>query len=107
MIDLVTGWFEIAQYEDKIAISIVNLVETTWLYRYPRPIEIMYDQGKEFIGNKFRECLIEMECRITAKPRTMGNTTSNTVLERIHQVIGNLVRNFNISTQIYVDKNYL
>ena len=45
MIDPVTGWFEIAQYEDKIEISIANLVETTWLSRYPRPIEITYDQG--------------------------------------------------------------
>ena len=45
MIDLVTGWFEIAQYNDKIAIYIENLVENTWLSRYPRPIEILYDQG--------------------------------------------------------------
>ena len=29
---------------------------------------------------------------------------SNVVLERIHQVLGNLVRNFNIS-QTYIDKN--
>ena len=29
----------------------------------------------------------------------------NTVLERIHQVLGKLVQNFNISTQTYVDKN--
>ena len=29
----------------------------------------------------------------------------NAILEIIHQVLGNLVRNFNISTQIYVDKN--
>ena len=45
MIDNVTRWFKIAQYKDKIAISISNLVETTWLSRYPRPIEITYDQG--------------------------------------------------------------
>ena len=29
MIDNVTAWFEITQYNDKIAISIVNLVETS------------------------------------------------------------------------------
>ena len=29
---------------------------------------------------------------------------SNAVLERIHQVLGNLVRTFNISTQTYVDE---
>ena len=32
---------------------------------------------------------------------------SNAVLERIHQVLGNLVRTFNISTQTYVDEDYL
>ena len=45
MIDPLTGWFEISEYDDKRAISIANLVETTWLYRYPRPIEITHDQG--------------------------------------------------------------
>ena len=44
MIYPVTGWFEIMQYNDKRAISIANLVETTWLSRYPRPIETTYDQ---------------------------------------------------------------
>ena len=45
MIDPVTGWLEIIQYDDKIAITIANLVETMWLTRYPRPMEIKYDQG--------------------------------------------------------------
>ena len=31
MIDPVTGWFEITQYDEKIVIEITNLVETTWL----------------------------------------------------------------------------
>ena len=59
MIDPVTGWFEFVRYNDKIEITIVNLVETTWLSRYPRPIEITYDQGNEFIGHEFRKSLIE------------------------------------------------
>ena len=33
MIDHVTGWFEITQYDNKRAISIANLVETMWLTR--------------------------------------------------------------------------
>ena len=37
IIDLVTGWLEITQYDDKRAISISNLVETTWLTKYLRP----------------------------------------------------------------------
>ena len=59
MIDPVTGWFGITQYDDKRAISTANLVETTWLTRYPRPMGITYDQGYEFIGRELREYLIE------------------------------------------------
>ena len=44
MIDPVTGWFEVVQYDDRIVITMSNLVETTWLSRYPRPIEITYGQ---------------------------------------------------------------
>ena len=105
MIDPVTGWFVIVQYDDREAITIANLVETTWLSRYPIPIEIMYDQGKEFIGHEFRKSLIEIEYGITAKPSTLGNPVSNVIMERIHQVLGNLERTFNIQ-QTYVDKNY-
>ena len=46
MIDPVTGWFEVTQYNDKIAMEIAKLVETTLLSRYPRPMDITYDQGK-------------------------------------------------------------
>ena len=60
MINPVTRQFYIAQYEDKGAISIDKLVETTWLSRFPRPIEIMYDQGNKFNGQEFRRSLIEM-----------------------------------------------
>ena len=76
-----------------------------WLSIYPRPTEITYDQVKEFIGHEFRKSLIEMEYGIAAKPITPGSPMSNAVLERIHQVLGNLVRNFKMSTQTYVDKD--
>ena len=60
MIYPVTGWFEITQYNDKRAIAIANLVETTWLFIYPGLMDITYDQGSEFIGHEFRKYVIEM-----------------------------------------------
>ena len=36
-----------------------NLVESMWLPRYPRKMEIMYDQGSVYIGHEFRKYLIE------------------------------------------------
>ena len=56
------------------------------------------------IGHEFRKSLIETEYRITAKPSTLVNPMPNVILERIHQVLGNLVRTFN-KQQTYVDKN--
>ena len=55
----VTDWFEVKQYNNKREISIANLVETTWLSRYPRPMEITYDQGKELIGHEFIKYMVE------------------------------------------------
>ena len=96
MIYLITGLFKMTQYNNKIAISIANLVETMWLSRYSIPTEITYDQGSEFIRNEFRKSLTEREYGITAKPITSRKPTSNTILEWIHQVMVNLVLTFNI-----------
>ena len=54
MIYPVTGWFKRTQYDDKIAISIADLVENTWLTRYTRQTKIMYDQGSELIDHEFK-----------------------------------------------------
>ena len=45
-----------------------------------------------------------MEYGIIAKPITLVNTMSNAILERIHHVIGNLVRTCNI-THHYIEKD--
>ena len=66
-------------------------------------MEITYDQGSELIGHEFRKSLIEMKYRITDKPITLVYTMSNVIMERIHQVLGKLVRTSNI-TQTYVEK---
>ena len=64
--------------------------------RYPRPIEITYDQGKEIIGHEFIKSLIEDKWGMTSKLITLRNPMSNAILERIYQVIGNLLWNFNV-----------
>ena len=63
-------------------------------------MEITYYQGSEYIGHEFIKYLIEMEYGIISKPSTSVNPMSNSILERIHQVLGNLVRTHNI-TQTY------
>ena len=50
MIDPATGWFEIKEIKTKRAdvIAIANLVEQTWLVRYPWPDLIIMDRVREF-----------------------------------------------------------
>ena len=50
MIDPVTSWFEIAEIKIKRADIIANVVETTWLTRYPYPTQVVLDRGKELIA---------------------------------------------------------
>ena len=102
MIDPVTGWFEVTQYSDKKATMIANLVETTWLARYPWPVEITYDQGGEFLGHEFKNTLIENEYGIKNKPVSPKNPQANAIIERLHQVFGNLVRTYNLQ-ETYVE----
>ena len=64
-----------------------------------------YDQRKECFGHEFRKYLIETEYGINANPRTLVNPMSNATLERIHQVLINLLQTFNVQ-QTYIDKNY-
>ena len=40
----VAGWFGFVRYDDKRATAILDLVETTWISRYPRQKEITYEQ---------------------------------------------------------------
>ena len=90
MIDPATGWFEIVQYLDKKAITIANLVEQTWLARYPRPTVITYDQGTEFVGHEFQHTMAK-EYGIKTRAATTKNPQTNSILEQIHQVLGNLI----------------
>ena len=68
MIDPVTRWFEITQYKDKEAMTIVNLVETTWLLKYSQPVKMTYDRGGGFLGKIFKSRFVEQEYVIKIKP---------------------------------------
>ena len=48
MIDPATGWFDMAIFKTGMADESANIVEQTWLTRYPLPEYITFDQGTEF-----------------------------------------------------------
>ena len=102
MIDPATGWFEIHQYDDKRSITVANIVEQEWFARYPWPTQITFDRGSEFIGQDF-QTMIKNDYGIKDKPITVRNPQANAIVERIHQVIGNIIRTFELENN-YLDE---
>jgi transposase InsO family protein len=102
MIDPATGWFEVHEYDDKRSITVANIVEQEWLSRYPWPTQITYDRGSEFIGTEFQK-LIKRDYGVKGKPITVRNPQANAIVERVHQVIGNIIRTFELEDN-YLDE---
>ncbi len=111
MIDPATSWFKLVELPlvrrlktikvnskessiveeifDKTSERIARLVNKTWLNRYPRCCYIIYDNGSEFKLN------FEYLCEtygIKRKPTMIKNPQANAILERLHQVLGQMLR---------------
>ena len=102
MIDPATGWFEVREIPDKSAITVANQVEQAWLTRYPWPTQLIYDRGSEFLGD-FAE-MIRNDYGVKRKPTTVRNPQANSIVERVHQTLGNIIRTFKVQ-ETDVDEN--
>ena len=107
MIDPATGWFEIIELPekevsfvkkgeeivevilDKSSATISRLFNKQWLSRYPRPNTITYDNGSEF---KLHFQALCDTYGIKRKPTTVKNPQSNANIERVHAVLGDMLR---------------
>ncbi len=74
---------------NKISERIARLGKKMWLSRYPRCRYIIFNNGSEFKLN------FEYLCEtygIKRKPTTIKNPQANTILECLHQVLGQMLR---------------
>ena len=94
MIDPATGWFEIAEIENKQADTVANVFEMTWLSRYPWPTEVILDRGTEFKGEV--QNLLLNEYGINRKPISTRNPQANAMLERAHKTLHDYMRTWQI-----------
>ena len=104
MIDPATGWFEIAEIPSKRADDIINILEMTWLTRYPWPTEIVLDRGQEFAAEVQRT--IKHEYGITTKMITTRNPQANSIIERVHKTLHNMLRTTGIKDSGALDPDY-
>ena len=90
VIDVFTGWVEILPIETKESNYIADLFTREWLRRYPRPSRIIYDLGSEFDCQAFQTVLLQWY--IKPEPITVKNPRANSIVERMHQVLGDMLR---------------
>jgi len=102
MVNPFTRSFECCQlYESHTAYPCQQNLDTVWLARYPRPKEIGSDNGSEFKG-VFKELCANMGLKPVVG--NSWNPQSNSVLERIHQVLGDGLRVFDLENK-QIDPN--
>lgn len=131
MIDPATGWFEVVELPtveifrisrtkdengdcvkvkvpdevfDKTSAQISRLFNRAWLSRYPRPREVICDNGSEFKLH-FKELLEAYQ--IKRKPTTSKNPQANGICERVHGVFGDMMRTSNINNCEEVDEDLI
>ena len=92
-VDPATGWFEITEIPEKSSARISHIFNSTWLARYPRPRKVIFDNGNEF-KKDFLPLLNDFAIKPT--PTTIKNPRANAILERLHQVLGDMLRTKNL-----------
>jgi hypothetical protein len=93
--DPAAGWFELKQTRTKQADKVANLVEQTWLSRYPWPEFITFHSGPEFKA-EFGDLLRKEYPNIKIKLSSKRNPQANAILERAHGTIGNMIRTYQV-----------
>jgi transposase InsO family protein len=71
----------------------MDAFHNNWIYRYPRPIQVTFDNGPEF-KSVFKEMCDNLG--IKWSPATSYNPQGNSLIERIPQVRGNMLRAFEL-----------
>ena len=94
IVDSVTGWFEMFQLKGKSdAFVCMKCFDSVWIDLYPRPREIGFNNGGEFMVEFSELC-----DNLGLKQRSLSswNPQSNAILERIHQVLADCLHSYNL-----------
>ena len=91
-IDTASNLVELIRVDNKTSAHVRNKFVQCWLSRYPRPIRCVHDKGGEFIGHEF-QWLLEM-FSVKDVQSTAKNPQSNSICERMHQTVGNVLRTY-------------
>ena len=99
---LTTGWFEMKDLAAADAASTMAAIDDVWFSRYPRPQIMGFDNGKEF-QSVFRQMVKSYGLKEAST--TSYNPQSNGIIERVHQVLNDALRTFELEEQDLPDKD--
>eukprot|EP00957_Ditylum_brightwellii_P098377 7495435-Ditylum_brightwellii.AAC.1 len=97
MIKPATSWFKIKAIPNKESKTVTLAVDREWLCWYPRPREITHNQRGEFNDVEFQKLLNSY--RIKSKLTSSQNPQGNSVLERVHLMLHNMLCTFELQLQ--------
>ena len=89
-IDTVTNLVELGRIENKTSAHVAHVMAQLWLARYPWPERCVHDNGGEFVGPEFQTLM--QRCKIKDVTTSAKNPQANSICERMHQTVGNVLR---------------
>jgi hypothetical protein len=90
VIDIATDLPVVVRIDDRTSRHVALKFDNNYLAFYPRPVRVIHDQGSEFIGPEFRALLATNGIKDVCT--TSKNPQANSVVERCHHTIGNMMR---------------
>jgi transposase InsO family protein len=102
IINPATGWFEMKEIRAPDAATTTAAMDDIWFSRYPRPQIIGYDGGGKF-KSVFEETIANYG--LEKKSTTAYNPQANGIIERVHQVITDMLRTFELEEQDLDEKD--
>ena len=96
------AFFKIVEIGEKTADYIANWLEIQWLSGYPWPAEITIDRGTEFATEV--SATLKSECGIRCKIITSRNPQANSIMERHHKTLHNMIRSAQMKDKTDLDK---
>jgi len=90
IVDVFSGWVEIIPISTKKMETIAELFVREWIRRYPRPSRVIFDAGGEF-DNEIFTAMLNLWF-INRAPVTVKNPRANAIVERMHRVLGDMLR---------------
>jgi hypothetical protein len=96
-IDPFTGLLELGKIRNKTSAHVATVFYNIWLCRYPTPTACLHDNGPEFVAPEFQDVL--RYYGIKDAPTTSKNPQANSIIERVHLTMGNMLRALVLETR--------